>query len=821
MGRYYYSRDNQAHGPVTSEQLKALADAGRIRPTDWIWKEGATRWKPASSVRGLFSDGQLTETAEWYYVVAGQRYGPVKRSDLQKLLHDKRVGPSDLVWKEGMAEWVTAYSVPDLQGPPPALAKISWSRWKNPLKKLRLPVGRFRLPNLAKTKRLLKWSAAFACLVGLVYLLVPLIWKRQPPGEALMQTQSAHWMLEGAALKEAVLLLKSDEAQALFVGVEPAPNDQQKEQELRRFLRDKRSANTRNAAAFLLHRFDPLTQQILQEHADEQQTDAEHILLEWLTYEGAIDFDVIHSIWNEQGNFQGKAAETLETLLDPKVDNPSVELGSRVLDKAEDHITVNLFGAQIKEEILSDMQPKQDGDEVIVFWRSNIAYLRRVLFEDSPTSILEQRMVPGDGTYLLNVADRLKRYLRKGAKQHWALLLWEKPATAEGSGDVNQAVLKIAQAARTAEFRQNAPKSPQTSREKLAQLFARLAPSVPVVEAISRSSGSGFLIEHDKRLYIVTNRHVIQNAAQGIQVHFLATETKQTLTIPREVSKVVAIHRQADVALIDVTKAAENIKLWELKPLTLAPAGHRPKVGEEVFAIGHPGAGSTGLTLTSTLGDGIISAVDRQLAGVSFLQVTVPLNPGNSGGPLFDYEGRVIGVNTFIIRKNEAQGLALEALNFALDVKYVHELLQDPNASLSRKQIAAVVAPDPTEFKQNTSLFDRFQQRNRELSKQGYQPYGKSFEDSSRIFKISPQTSAVFTAPFRTGEQYAINVVSQGVSKLQLGIVDRRGQIVAGTPDSSPDPLLQFRCRRQGTYSVVVSNATSDTGVVVLTLLKK
>src|SRR5262249_13900209 len=144
-----------------------------------------------------------------------------------------------------------------------------------------------------------------------------------------------------------------------------------------------------------------------------------------------------------------------------------------------------------------------------------------------------------------------------------------------------------------------------------------------------------------------------------------------------------------------VSAAAVQIDQLRIEPVALAPAGNEPKVGQKVFAIGHPGNPQGGV-LSRTLTDGIVSAVGRQELGASFLQVTVPLNPGNSGGPLFDENGQVIGVNTFGLRRGARPDLPLEALNFALEGKFVHELMTDPTKSFGRKELEEIQAQNQT-----------------------------------------------------------------------------------------------------------------------------
>lgn len=106
-----------------------------------------------------------------------------------------------------------------------------------------------------------------------------------------------------------------------------------------------------------------------------------------------------------------------------------------------------------------------------------------------------------------------------------------------------------------------------------------------------------------------------------------------------------------------------------------APAGHTLpmidlgnydtlKDGDEVVAIGHP----YGLSYTST--QGVISKVDRIRDGLRLIQIDAAINPGNSGGPLVDHDGKVIGVNSSIIRGGDNLGFALPVsyLKTALDL---------------------------------------------------------------------------------------------------------------------------------------------------------
>ena len=148
---------------------------------------------------------------------------------------------------------------------------------------------------------------------------------------------------------------------------------------------------------------------------------------------------------------------------------------------------------------------------------------------------------------------------------------------------------------------------------------------------VATGLGSGFII--DPSGYVVTNNHVV-DAATDIQVR-LEDESVYPATV-------VGVDAQTDLALLKIDAG---------RPLPAVQFGDsdRAEVGDWVVAVGNP------FGLGGTVTAGIISARSRNIdAGPydDFLQIDAPINQGNSGGPLFDLDGRVIGVNTAIFSPN-------------------------------------------------------------------------------------------------------------------------------------------------------------------------
>jgi serine protease Do len=163
-----------------------------------------------------------------------------------------------------------------------------------------------------------------------------------------------------------------------------------------------------------------------------------------------------------------------------------------------------------------------------------------------------------------------------------------------------------------------------------------------------RGMGSGFIISADG--YVVTNHHVVA-AAERITVK---------LNDKREFeAKLIGSDKQSDVALLKID--AQDL------PVLQVGNSDALKVGQWVFAIGAP----FGLDRTAT--QGIVSALGRSLPNdsyVPFIQTDVAVNPGNSGGPLFDTAGNVVGINSQIFsRSGGYMGLSFAIpINVAMNV---------------------------------------------------------------------------------------------------------------------------------------------------------
>ena len=166
-----------------------------------------------------------------------------------------------------------------------------------------------------------------------------------------------------------------------------------------------------------------------------------------------------------------------------------------------------------------------------------------------------------------------------------------------------------------------------------------------------RGRGSGFFVTSDG--YLLTNAHVVSNATR-IRVLVPAAGNGAS---PREYpASVVGIDGDNDLAVLKVE--VQGVPFFDLTRDATA------RQGELVLAYGSP----MGLAQSASLG--MVSAVDRQLSPDdprTYIQTDASMNPGNSGGPLVDFEGRLLGINTMIL----SQSGGSEGLGFAVPLDVI------------------------------------------------------------------------------------------------------------------------------------------------------
>ena len=239
--------------------------------------------------------------------------------------------------------------------------------------------------------------------------------------------------------------------------------------------------------------------------------------------------------------------------------------------------------------------------------------------------------------------------------------------------DLSQAFVNVAEAVTPAvvQIETTRQRMRQSNDQRGWERFFRAPPS-DLPDVIS-GSGSGFIISEDG--YVLTNNHVIEDAQQ-INV---------TLLDGREFgAEVVGTDPTTDIAVIKI----DGTDL----PLASLGSSAEVRVGEWVLAIGNPGFSRGGTNLDYTVTAGIVSALGRSLALINrslqadpdfsgspqlaiedFIQTDAVINSGNSGGPMVNLRGQVIGINAAIV---SATGV-YQGYGFAIPIDLAHRVMED------------------------------------------------------------------------------------------------------------------------------------------------
>ena len=225
------------------------------------------------------------------------------------------------------------------------------------------------------------------------------------------------------------------------------------------------------------------------------------------------------------------------------------------------------------------------------------------------------------------------------------------------------------------------------------EIYRRVSPGVVYVESRGREtrspfgmpdrgesgSGSGFVISKDG--YVVTNAHVVEGS-EDVRVRFGASADRESVD-----ARVVGGDPSTDIAVLKV----DGVPRRDLRPLALGDSG-KVRVGDPAIAIGNP------FGFDQTVTTGIVSALQRQIPAPNnfsiddVIQTDASVNPGNSGGPLLDAAGRVIGVNSQIATGGSQGSVGIGFAVPSNTVKEVVPKLQE-DGKIERPYIGVVTAP--------------------------------------------------------------------------------------------------------------------------------
>lgn len=192
-----------------------------------------------------------------------------------------------------------------------------------------------------------------------------------------------------------------------------------------------------------------------------------------------------------------------------------------------------------------------------------------------------------------------------------------------------------------------------------AQIAKRVSPSVVVIQGKTDSGdvlGSGFIVSKDGK--IVTNLHVIRDMKTA-SVHLESGEVFDSVSV-------LATDERRDLAVVQI--AGFDLPYLELGNSDVLT------VGEPLVIVGSPRG------LEGTVTAGILSSVRDSGDGFKMLQTDATMNPGNSGGPLVNSKGQVIGVVAFKLQSSEG-------LNFAVPINYVRGMLNMIHEPMTLDQI--------------------------------------------------------------------------------------------------------------------------------------
>jgi S1-C subfamily serine protease len=197
----------------------------------------------------------------------------------------------------------------------------------------------------------------------------------------------------------------------------------------------------------------------------------------------------------------------------------------------------------------------------------------------------------------------------------------------------------------------------------------------PSTEQRIASGGTGFLFS--SKDYVITNYHVVKGA-NSIFAKFTNGQTVEAVVVAKDPKNDIAILKLANASPLSTT------------PIKLGDSSSA-RMGEKIFTIGYPASKIMGEK--PKYSEGVINSMTGLRDDPAFFQVSVPIQPGNSGGPLFNEKGEVIGMTTASLSPlaGHAMGAIPQNVNYAIKASFVKNLLSTiPELMLSNTGIVVV-----------------------------------------------------------------------------------------------------------------------------------
>lgn len=560
-----------------------------------------------------------------------------------------------------------------------------------------------------------------------------------------LETLRKACVLEGNAVAEAEACWASLRESLAAGRAPPGLGDSPPTEELlAASLREARSPSLKASSEELLTRLTAESRRLIEDAAEQLGVSEADFLLDLLTARGYRHLRTLRRIREQPARFTYMDPGTARSFFEGVAVDPSPAAGANVLTAEDTVMKLRLFGANIHASYEKPPAAVVDEGVSSVTLQSNFHVLER-----PDAAQPETFTVPVEKSgqeYLVDFSDAVRNYLQGDNRSDWRLLA--AGPLPKGSGDA-------------AGGREGEPTGEGTD---LPDLVERLLPGVPLIVA-GNGTGSGFLVASGSRAIVITNLHVILDAHEQISIRFYKKDATGLASL-RYSTEVDAsdclVHESADLAMLplDGFKTVEELREDGVTPLDLAPADYVAKPLQSVIVIGHP-ADRSGV-YTNTTVEGKVTAPVRLVGKekIRFLQVDAPVNPGNSGGPIFNLAGDVIGVATMVIGRGLSSEVIREGMNLGLQVRYVHELLGASAISLAERR---------SRMAEKTPLVQKMREAQDQLEERGFD---EVHAEATFTAKVPPNDEKKHPLGLTPGREYAIWVVVMDLETMEPARVE-------------------------------------------------